>query len=195
MSRGTKGKRGHNQLRLIGGQWRGRKLSFTPIEGLRPTPDRVRETLFNWLAGDLHGAQCLDLFAGSGALGLESLSRGAAHCDFVDTSNVAIKQLRSHLQILDDDSRGHCHTDSALSYLAKAKQQWDIVYLDPPFGQDLLAPCCKILDEEKCLTPGARVYIESGTKDQLPEFPASWEPHREKKAGDVSYRLFIVHPE
>ncbi len=195
MSRGTKGQSGNNQLRIIGGQWRGRKLSFTPAEGLRPTTDRVRETLFNWLAADLEGAQCLDLFAGSGALGLESLSRGAAHCDFVETSASAIKQLRSHLQVLDDQNRGHCHTGSALSFLAKSKQRWDIVFVDPPFGQDLLAPTCDLLAKEKCLAQGAMIYIESGAKEQLPDLPANWEPHREKKAGGVSYRLFIVHPE
>ncbi|MEP4145724.1 MAG: 16S rRNA (guanine(966)-N(2))-methyltransferase RsmD [Halioglobus sp.] len=195
MSRGTKGRSGNNTLRIIGGLWRGRKLSFIPTEGLRPTTDRVRETLFNWLAADIQGAQCLDLFAGSGALGLESLSRGAAHCDFVDTSAAAIKQLRSHLQVLDVEGRGNCHADSALSFLAKAKLRWDIVFVDPPFGQDLLAPACDLLARQKCLAPGAMVYIESGAKEQLPDLPANWEPHREKKAGGVSYRLFIVHPE
>ena len=195
MSRGTKGLSGNGQLRIIGGQWRGRKLSFTAAEGLRPTSDRVRETLFNWLAADIHGAKCLDLFAGSGALGLESLSRGATHCDFIDTSAAAIKQLQSHLQVLDGASRGHCHNDSALSFLTKAQQRWDIVFVDPPFGQDLLAPTCDLLNQLKSLSPGAMVYVESGAKEKLPDFPASWEPHREKKAGDVSYRLFIVHPE
>ncbi len=195
MSRGTKGRSGNGQLRIIGGQWRGRKLSFTAAEGLRPTSDRVRETLFNWLAADIHGAKCLDLFAGSGALGLESLSRGATHCDFIDTSAAAIKQLQSHLQVLDGASRGRCHNDSALSFLTKAQQRWDMIFVDPPFGQDLLAPTCELLNQLKCLSPGAMVYVESGAKEKLPDFPASWEPHREKKAGGVSYRLFIVHPE
>ena len=145
MSRGTKGRSGNGQLRIIGGQWRGRKLSFTAAEGLRPTSDRVRETLFNWLAADIHGAKCLDLFAGSGALGLESLSRGATHCDFIDTSAAAIKQLQSHLQVLDGASRGRCHNDSALSFLTKAQQRWDMIFVDPPFGQDLLAPTCELL--------------------------------------------------
>ena len=95
MSRAVKGRAANSQLRIIGGQWRGRKLTFTPAEGLRPTTDRVRETLFNWLAADIQGARCLDLFAGSGALGLEALSRGAAHCDFVETSVCALRDLQS----------------------------------------------------------------------------------------------------
>ena len=131
MARGGKGG-GHSQLRIIGGQWRGRKLAFTPEDGLRPTADRVRETLFNWLAADIHGARCLDLFAGSGALGLEALSRGAAHCDFVDHSSRACRQIETHLALLEAADRGHCHPVGAEPFLRGAQQAYDIVFLDPP---------------------------------------------------------------
>lgn len=195
MSRGTKGRNSLSQLRIIGGQWRGRKLAFTPVEGLRPTTDRVRETLFNWLAQDIHDANCLDLFAGSGALGLEALSRGAGHCDFVDTSTIALKQLREHLHTLDASGRSHCHAVSALTFLEQANRPWHIVFIDPPFGQNLVAPACALLAHSNALSPGALIYVETGVKEDAPNLPANWQLHREKKAGGVSYRLFIVHAE
>jgi 16S rRNA G966 N2-methylase RsmD len=108
------------RLRIIGGQWRGRRLQFPAVEGLRPTPDRVRETLFNWLAPTIHGARCADLFAGSGALGLEALSRGAASCDFVDTSGAAVRAIASHLQSLDAEARGRCYRARAADYINRA---------------------------------------------------------------------------
>ena len=104
-STGRAASAGRSQLRIIGGQWRGRKLTFTPAEGLRPTTDRVRETLFNWLAPFIFGARCADLFAGSGALGLEALSRGAAHCDFVDSAKAAGRQIAGHLETLGASDR------------------------------------------------------------------------------------------
>ncbi len=191
MARGGKGG-GHSQLRIIGGQWRGRKLAFTPEEGLRPTADRVRETLFNWLAADIHGARCLDLFAGSGALGLEALSRGAAFCDFVESSSRACRQIQSHLALLDATERGHCSTTGAELFLRNAQQPYDIVFLDPPFGRDLLAPACAGLVTGGLLASGALVYIETGNSEALPDLPANWVQHRDKRAGAVSYRLFVV---
>ena len=194
MSRGTKAQGQSSQLRIIGGQWRGRKLSFKPIEGLRPTTDRVRETLFNWLAPDIHGARCLDLFAGSGALGLESLSRGAASCDFVERDTPTLAQIEKHLLTVDGRDRGHCHRQTAVEFLTHAHTPWDIVFIDPPFGQQLVGPCCELLERQQLLAQNALVYIETAVTETLPQLPVGWDLHREKKAGEVCYRLFIVRP-
>lgn len=177
-------------LRIIGGQWRGRKLTFIPAEGLRPTTDRVRETLFNWLAPDLHGARCLDLFCGSGALGLEALSRGAAHCDFVDNNARNLAQVGSHLDTLDASGRGACHGGTAEAFLAAARQAWDIVFIDPPFNLGLAGPVCALLAARGLLAPDARIYLETAAGESVPEVPANWLLHREKTAGEVGYRLY-----
>lgn len=193
MSRAVKGDGSRSQVRIIGGQWRGRRLTFTPEEGLRPTSDRVRETLFNWLTPDIHGARCLDLFAGSGALGLEALSRGAAHCDFVDTSSPALRQIEAHLNTLGAGAIGQCQRGSALKFLETPSVPWDIVFVDPPFGLDLVQPSCERLTRPGVMAQHALVYVETG-KGEAPAIPPSWELHREKLAGDVRYRLFIVGP-
>lgn len=177
-------------LRIIGGCWRGRKLRFTAAEGLRPTPDRVRETLFNWLATDIRDARCLDLFSGSGALGLEALSRGAAHCDFVDNNPASLAQIQRHLQDLGAQALGSCHAALASDFLARAESPWDIVFLDPPFGQELVAPACELLEARALLRADACIYIETGAGDTVPEPPESWQLHRDKTAGAVSYRLY-----
>lgn len=177
-------------LRIIGGQWRGRKLSFLPAEGLRPTTDRVRETLFNWLAPDIHQARCLDLFAGSGALGLEALSRGAASCDFVDTSAAALRQVATHLKTLGAGSSGRCHQAPALTFLQGSSQPYDILFIDPPFGQSLVDPSCEQLASCGLVAAGGLIYIETATTEEPPRVPASWTLHRDKVAGGVAYRLY-----
>lgn len=177
-------------LRIIGGQWRGRRLSFTPAEGLRPTADRVRETLFNWLAPSIHGARCLDLFAGSGALGLEALSRGAASCDFVDTSATALRQIEQHLRTLQAETRAHCHCAAASTFLQGACGSYDVVFIDPPFGKALVDPVCARLAAAELVADGGLVYVETAVRDPAPGVPANWRLHREKVAGEVSYRLF-----
>jgi len=184
------------QLRLIGGQWRGRKLSFPALPGLRPSPDRVRETLFNWLQLEIGGARCLDLFAGSGALGLEALSRGASHCSFVDSQPAAIRQIGEHLKTL-QCSAGVTICRSALDWLQTPQSQsqplaqpFDIVFLDPPFRQELLAPCCQQLEAGGWLANNALIYIEAGADEALPPTPPNWTLHRDKRAGQVAYRLF-----
>ena len=180
------------QLRIIGGKWRGRKLSFTPADGLRPTTDRVRETLFNWLAPYIHGAHCADLFTGSGALGLEALSRGARHCDFVDTSTVALAQVNKHLAALQASTDGHCHAAPALQFLQGASVPYDIVFIDPPFGRELVQPACQLLAEKQLLAIGALVYVETPATESILDVPPGWTLHRDKTAGGVAYRLFIV---
>ena len=176
-------------LRIIGGQWRGRKLAFTPAEGLRPTTDRVRETLFNWLAPLVHDARCLDLFAGSGALGLEALSRGARYCDFVDTSSAALLQIEHHLRTLQADQLARCHPMPASVFLQAAHEPYDIVFLDPPFGKNLLDPVCAALDSGQMVANGGLIYLETALRDPAPALPSTWRGHREKVAGEVCYRL------
>ncbi len=193
MSRVRKAGGGRSQLRIIGGEWRGRKLTFPDIEGLRPTTDRVRETLFNWIAPQIHGARCLDLFAGSGALGIEALSRGAAHCSFVDSSRKATNQIQAHLQTLDATDRSIVHPQSAMDFLAGRAGPWDIVFLDPPFGQGLVAPCCDLLESHQSLASESLVYVETGNGEPTAEPKDNWELYRQKRAGSVSYQLFIVH--
>lgn len=192
MTRSGKGARKRSELRIIGGQWRGRKLQFTPAEGLRPTTDRVRETLFNWLAPHLHGARCADLFAGSGALGLEALSRGAGHCDFVDSSKQVLVQIESHLTTLAGNDRGHCHPVPAEQFLDIAGEPYDIVFIDPPFDRALAEPTCTLLENRRLLADQAWVYIETAASDPCPEVPPRWTLYREKTAGGVTYRLFSI---
>lgn len=183
---------GSSRLRIIGGQWRGRKLAFTPAEGLRPTTDRVRETLFNWLAPEIHGARCLDLFCGSGALGLEALSRGAAQCDFVDTHRANLAQVDAHLASLGAGDRGRCHDGPAARFLESARQAWHIVFIDPPFERGLAGPACRLLQDRGLLAPGACIYLETGLREALPDLPPEWHLHRDKQAGGVSYRLYLA---
>lgn len=179
-----------SQLRIIAGEWRSRRFSFTEQPGLRPTPDRVRETLFNWLASDIEGARCLDLFAGSGALTLEALSRGARHVLSCDLSREVVNTLRGHLQTLGCE-RAEIRQQDALAMLAgPAPDAFDIVFIDPPFHQDLLIPACSALETHGWLTAEALIYTESETPPAQLAFPSSWQLHREKKAGQVWYCLW-----
>ncbi len=185
----ARGKRGGtNQLRIIGGEWRGRKLGFPDVEGLRPTTDRVRETLFNWLAPLVHGARCLDLFAGSGALGLEALSRGAAAVSFVDSDRRAVQSLNDNLALLKSE-RGMVVQSDALSFLQGEPHPFDIVFLDPPFRKELLQPCLEQLCNGGWLSDTARLYIEVEQELGEPVLAEGWEMVRRKQAGQVIYGL------
>ncbi|WP_455217704.1 16S rRNA (guanine(966)-N(2))-methyltransferase RsmD [Kaarinaea lacus] len=183
----SKGKSG--QLRIIGGEYRGRKLVFPDVPGLRPTPDRVRETLFNWLMPVIQGARCLDLFAGSGALGLEALSRGASRVVLVDEHAGVIKQLRDNKQILRADNV-HIVQADGLAYLNTEHGAFDIVFLDPPYRADLLPRCIKQLEDRGWLAGHAWIYLEAPATDTLPAVPETWQLYRSKKAGQVGYHLF-----
>jgi 16S rRNA (guanine966-N2)-methyltransferase len=178
----------NNRLRIIGGHWRSRQLAFPPIVGLRPTPDRVRETLFNWLAPIVHGARCLDLFAGSGALGIEALSRGAVEVVFVENHPVAVRYLRNNLQQLGVNA-GQVQQADALVWLQSLAQPFDIVFLDPPFRQDLLSLSCVLLERGGWLASAARIYLEAERSLNDLQLPATWKMMREKTAGHVVYRL------
>lgn len=188
----TKSPKGNNQLRIIGGLWRGRKLGFPDVDGLRPTGDRIRETLFNWLAPDIQGANCLDLFAGSGALGLEALSRGAASSLLVERDNRAAAQLKANLELLKAEGGKVLQMD-ALGYLSapaeSPKPPFDVVFIDPPFQLSLWQVVIDLLEQQQLLSEGAAIYIESGLDDQY-LVPANWRLHRDKTSGSVHYRLF-----
>ena len=181
---------GHaNQLRVIAGQWRGRRLEFPDLPGLRPTPDRVRETLFNWLAPVLPGARCLDLFAGSGALGIEALSRGAAEVVFVERQPLAVRALRDNLMRLKAENARVDAADARAWLLRQPATPFEIALLDPPFGEGWLEPACAALEQQGWLAETAWIYLEAETALGQAPVPARWTIHREKIAGAVSYRL------
>ena len=177
------------QLRIIGGQWRGRKLQFPDRPGLRPTGDRIRETLFNWLGPHLHNAKCLDLFAGSGALGIEALSRGAAHCDFVDADREAVNAVGHHLNILNATDSSSVSCDMAERYLRQTEDKWDIVFIDPPFDARLGMSTLTLLASSDRLTEASRVYFETSRSQPEPVPEGCYDVLREKTTGDVCYRL------
>ena len=179
---------GARELRIIGGTWRGRKLRFPASAAIRPTPDRVRETLFNWLGARAQGARALDLFAGSGALGLEALSRGAAHVTFVEQDAAASRELSARLSEWQAADARVEHAD-ALRYLAGVARPFDLVFLDPPFGAPLLAAAARLLEERGWLAPRALIYVECAARDGLPGLPASWQLLKAKQAGAVGYHL------
>jgi 16S rRNA (guanine966-N2)-methyltransferase len=176
------------ELRIIGGSWRGRKLRFPPSAAIRPTPDRVRETLFNWLGTATQGADCLDLFAGSGALGLEALSRGAAHVTFIEQDATAACDLDARLTQWQARGARVVQTD-ALRYLAGTAQRFDIVFLDPPFATDLLERAAALLEAGAWLKDGALIYVECAARAGLPPLPPSWRLLKAKRAGEVGYHL------
>lgn len=175
-------------LRIIGGQWRGRKLEFPNVDAIRPTPDRVRETVFNWLQHDIAGASCLDLFAGSGALGFEALSRGAAHVTFVDREPRIGRYLRETLARFQSQG-GEVQMTDAMVWLLGPSRSFDVVFLDPPFGADVLSETCNRLESNGWLTPQALIYIESPADVGPPALLKNWEPIKSKTAGQVGYHL------
>jgi 16S rRNA (guanine966-N2)-methyltransferase len=177
------------RLRIVAGNWRSRLLDIADVEGLRPTPERVRETLFNWLAPRLPGARCLDLFAGTGALGLEALSRGAESVDFVECSAAAARQLEENISVLDAIG-ARVHRQDALDFLrATCSGPYDIVFLDPPFAADLLGETCRLLAQHHLLADGGLVYLEMGRSQDDPALPDGWQVEKNKTAGTVRYML------
>ncbi|MGH8434286.1 MAG: 16S rRNA (guanine(966)-N(2))-methyltransferase RsmD, partial [Pseudomonas sp.] len=165
-------------------------FSFPMAHGLRPTPNRVRETLFNWLAPYVPGARVLDLFAGSGALYLEALSRGASMALALDSNATAIASLRQVLDTL-KCANGQLLQSDALRYLeSQPSTAFDLIFLDPPFSQNLLLPACTLLEEKGWLASDAWIYTESETSPSGLGLPANWRLHRENKAGQVYYALW-----
>ena len=180
---------GSGQIRIIGGQWRGRKLPVPDSPGLRPTTDRVRETLFNWLAPSMVDARCLDCFAGSGALGLEALSRYAASTTLLEMERHVAQQLQKNLATLKAE-HGKVVNTNTLTYLNQSGTPHDVVFVDPPFRKGLLEETLNLLEVNGWLADGALIYVESEVENGLPPVPASWSLHREKIAGQVAYRLY-----
>lgn len=181
---------GQGQLRIIGGEWRSRRFAFPDGPGLRPTPDRVRETLFNWLAPCIEGARVLDPFTGSGALYLEALSRGAREALALDLNPDSVAALRGTLDTLRCGT-GQLLQADALRYLAnQAATPYDLVFLDPPFNLGLLQPVCTLLEERGWLANDAWVYTESEAAPSSLGLPGNWRLHREKKTGNVHYALW-----
>ncbi|MDY6841732.1 MAG: 16S rRNA (guanine(966)-N(2))-methyltransferase RsmD [Pseudomonadota bacterium] len=183
---------GTGELRIIGGDWRSRKLRFPDAGGVRPTPARTRETLFNWLAFHLAGSDCLDLFAGSGALGLEALSRGAGRATLVDHTPALARALRDNLRLLKSEG-GEVVCSDAESYLRQRNRPpFDILFMDPPFRQGWLEKLFPLLDDQAWIKSGGWVYVEHESELPTPAVPASWHLHRQKSAGQVTYSLFRV---
>lgn len=174
------------ELRIVGGDWRGRRLAFPELPGVRPSPVRLRETLFNWLAPLIAGARCLDLFAGSGALGLEALSRGAGEVVFVDCVGEVARAIEHHLSTLNASRRGHVVRADAMSYLRGHQERFDIVFLDPPFGEERLIPCLHALEGH--LAPGHRVYVEYGCGEPV-QWPRNATVLKQGRAGRVACAL------
>lgn len=174
-------------MRVIGGSWRGRRISLPPQSDLRPTPDRVRETVFNWLAPVIHGMKCLDLFAGTGALGLEALSRGAAEVVFVEKAEDVAAHLSKTLARFECGS-AEVITCDGLRFLEDPQGAFDLAFLDPPFDDIDLGNLCTLL-EKGWLRSGAYIYLEMSRRARLPELPASWTRVREKTAGQVRFVL------
>ena len=176
-------------LRIIGGRWRGRKLTVIDSEGLRPTPSRVRETLFNWLQFSLSGANCLDLFAGTGALGLEAASRGVEKITLVEFNTGTAEQLSKNCQQLGADNYQLVNKD-AVTFLSGDQDQYDIVFIDPPYKLEIWSEIAEQLVSQDCLSLNALIYVEYPLTAIKPLFPLEWQLIKEKKAGGVNYCLF-----
>ena len=172
-----------NRIRIIGGDWRSRIITFPAIEGLRPTPDRVRETLFNWLGQTLYGKTCLDLFAGSGVLGFEALSRGAERVVMVENTKAAVDSLKQNAMLLNAERLTVTNGD-ALTFLKSTKEQFDVIFLDPPYQAKLLPTLFPVLQER--LRPEGKIYFESNQPEDLPQ---GWKIIKEGRAGAVRFQL------
>ena len=172
-----------SQLRIIGGQWKRRSLSFLAIEGLRPTPDRVRETLFNWLQFNIQGTRCLDMFAGSGALGVEALSRGAAECVFFEKNPAQAKHLQQ--AITNFGQQPQVFIGDSLQLICQQQQPFDIVFLDPPYGLNLWQSACQLLIERELINQNSLIYIEADKDWTALALPNCWQYFKSTKAGTV----------
>ena len=183
---------GQAYIRIIGGNWRSRRVPVLANSGVRPTSDRTRETLFNWLQGYIAGAHCLDLFAGSGALGFEALSRGARKVTLVDEDFRVVQQLQQNTQSLETPNT-EIIWQEAEQYLCQSpttgRHPYDIVFLDPPFQDNLLERCYGLLQQDDWLSDAALIYMESDRHRPFPQTLLGWEVMRDKQSGQVAYRL------
>lgn len=176
------------RLRIVAGNWRSRVLPIADVPGLRPTSERIRETLFNWIGPSVYGLRCLDLFAGTGALGFEALSRGAKEVDFVELSPVAVRALEATVKSL-HASGASIHKADAEAFIQSGKEPWDLIFLDPPFQDQTQQHLCRLIAEHGCLSDGGRVYVEQARDQAMIELPEGWGSLRSKVAGNVRYSL------
>ncbi|AZL85977.1 16S rRNA (guanine(966)-N(2))-methyltransferase RsmD [Aliivibrio salmonicida] len=190
-SRTSNTNRASGSIRIISGRWRGRKLPVHDAEGLRPTTDRIKETVFNWLALDIPRSRCLDLFSGSGGLGFEAASRGAEHVVMLELNKQAHTQLKQNAESLKADNIELHHID-ALAYLNQTPTPFpfDVVFIDPPFRKDLLEETLTKLEQNGWLTKNAMIYIEAEKELSSLPTPAHWRLHRDKTAGQVTFKLY-----
>lgn len=190
-ARGKTSRHNTNQVRIIAGDWRGRKLAFPSIPGLRPTGDRMRETLFNWLTAYIHQAQVLDLFAGSGALGIEALSRGAKNCIFVESDQHAARELTENLSALNCKNAQVIRQNAFEAVKTLAPHSIDILFLDPPFDSHLHNSILDRVRNCQILAESALVYIEAPAEETV-EIPANWTLLNTKASGQVSFFLYMT---
>lgn len=185
----TASRSGH--IRIISGKWRGRKLPVHDVEGLRPTTDRVKETVFNWLMNDVLQRNVLDCYAGSGGLGFETLSRGAFHTVFVEKSAKAAEQLKKNCAMLNVENAKILHLDT-LRWLAQStpQQPFSLVFIDPPFRKGLAQKTIDLLEDNEWLSDNALIYVETETELENISIPTNWTLLKEKIAGQVCYQLF-----
>lgn len=177
-------------LRIIAGQLKGRKIQFPATPGLRPTGDRIRETLFNWLTPILPQARCLDLFSGSGILGLEALSRGAKEVTFVEQNQIACQQIMAHILEFKLEKSCKLFSSAAIDFLSHGSQMpYDIVFLDPPFESDLISVCSQYLEQRNLLKKPAYIYLETDKKLLYPPIPGTWKLIHSQFAGQVAFHL------
>lgn len=177
-------------IRLISGQWRGKKLPVKDKQGLRPTTDRTKETLFNWLMHDIRDAKCLDCFSGSGSLGFEALSRYSEYCTFLELDKQVAEQLQVNINTLKVNNAKVIQGDS-LQYLKKtAVEQYDVVFIDPPFNLGLAQPCIEQLEAQGHLAENALIYLEVESTLTDLQLPDNWSLLKEKTSGQVRYQLF-----
>ena len=177
-------------IHIIAGKWRGKKIIFSNIQGLRPTPSRVRETLFDWLQAKIKYSRCLDLFAGSGALGLEAASRGAMHVDLVEMNNTAVKLLQGNCRLL---SANNCQVieSTAQTFLNFNRKDYDIVFLDPPYLDNIYTNIANLLTKNDVLVSNTHIYVEFSRAQNLPNLPTQWKLLSNKLASNMQYCLFI----
>jgi len=177
------------RLRIVAGNWRSRLLDIADVPGLRPTSERIRETLYNWLTPHIQGARCLDLFAGTGALGLEALSRGAKSAVFVENSPRAVAALKANIKALAADGADLQNMEAQQYLMGPQAEKFDLVFLDPPFAEDLLDASCRLLEESKALADTCLIYIELPRSRSELVLPDTWQLLKNKTAGNVRYML------
>ena len=182
------------QIRIIGGEWRSRILRFPLPPGLRPSPDFIRETVFNWLQMDIQNSRVLDLFAGSGAFGFEAASRGAAKVDMAETNPAAVKALHANCKLLNATDIVNIHAMAADTYLESCEQQYDLIILDPPYDSNHLQRAIFRINKFNILSENGLIYLESGSQKKDLPLDDSWHIIREKKCGQVNAFLAISQP-